>query len=71
MHFVTFIVVSVFILAAAILFGRGLVKLYQGNKQARDLIGSGFMVGLMGVIQDDGAEEEEAGPPVLRNPGPA
>jgi hypothetical protein len=50
MHFVTFIVVFVFILAAAILFGRGLVRLYQGNKQSRGLISSGFMVGLLGVV---------------------
>ena len=50
MHFVTFIVAFVFILAAAILFGRGLVKLYQGNEQSRSLISSGFMVGLSGVV---------------------
>jgi hypothetical protein len=49
MHFVTFVVAFVFILAAAVLFGRGLVKLYQGNEQARSLISSGFMVGLLGV----------------------
>ena len=50
MHFVTFIVAFVFILAAAILFGRGLVKIYQGNGQSRGLISSGFMVGLLGVL---------------------
>jgi hypothetical protein len=51
MHFVTFIVAFVFILVAAILFGRGLVKLYQQNNQkARGLISSGFMVGLMGML---------------------
>jgi hypothetical protein len=50
MHFVTFIVAFVFILAAAILFGRGLVKMYQGNGQSRGLISSGFMVGLLGVL---------------------
>jgi len=50
MHFVTFIVAFVFVLVAAILFGRGLVKLYQGNEQARSLISSGFMVGLLGVV---------------------
>jgi len=50
MHFVTFIVAFVFILAAAILFGRGLVKMYQGNGQSRSLISSGFMVGLLGVL---------------------
>jgi hypothetical protein len=38
MHFVTFIVAFVFILTAAILFGRGLVKMYQGNGQSRGLI---------------------------------
>jgi hypothetical protein len=50
MHFVTFIVAFIFILAAAILFGRGLVKLYQKNGQARSLISGGFMVGLLGVL---------------------
>jgi hypothetical protein len=50
MHLVSFIVALVFILAAAILFGRGLVKLYQGNGQSRGLIGSGFMIGLLGVV---------------------
>jgi hypothetical protein len=50
MHFVTFIVAFVFILAAAILFGRGLVKLYQGNEKSRNLISSGFMVGLLGLL---------------------
>jgi hypothetical protein len=50
MHFVTFIVAFVFILAAAILFGRGLVKMYQGNGKSRSLISSGFMVGLLGVL---------------------
>jgi hypothetical protein len=50
MHFVTFIVAFIFILAAAILFGRGLVKMYQGNGQSRGLISSGFMVGLLGVL---------------------
>jgi hypothetical protein len=50
MHFITFIVAFVFILAAAILFGRGLVKLYQGNEQSRSLISSGFTVGLLGVV---------------------
>jgi hypothetical protein len=50
MHFVTFIVALVFILIAAVLFGRGLVKLYQGNGQSRGLIGSGFLIGLLGVV---------------------
>jgi hypothetical protein len=50
MHFVTFIVAFVFILIAAILFGRGLVKMYQGNGQSRGLISSGFMIGLLGVL---------------------
>jgi hypothetical protein len=50
MHFVTFIVAFIFILTAAILFGCGLVRLYQGNGQSRSLIGSGFMVGLLGVV---------------------
>ena len=50
MHYVSFIVVFIFILVAAILFGRGLVRLYQDNGRARGLISSGFMVGLLGVV---------------------
>ena len=50
MHFVTFIVAFIFCLVAAILFGRGLVKLYQGNEQSRGLISSGFMVWLLGIL---------------------
>jgi hypothetical protein len=50
MHFISFIVAFVFILIAAVLFGRGLVRLYQDNGRARGLISSGFMVGLLGVV---------------------
>ncbi len=50
MHIVTFIVAFLFVVVAAILFSRGLVRLYQGNARARGLISSGFMVGLAGVI---------------------
>ena len=50
MHFVSFIVALVFILVAACLFGRGLVKLYQGNEKCRSLISSGFMVGVWGIV---------------------
>jgi FtsH-binding integral membrane protein len=51
MHLTTFIVALVFFLVAALLFGRGLVRIYQKNsEQARGLIGSGFMVGLLGVV---------------------
>ena len=51
MHLVTFIVVLVFVLLAAILFGRGLVRLYQNNSErARGLISTGFMFGLLGVV---------------------
>ena len=50
MYFVSFIVALFFILGAACLFGRGLVKLYQGNVQSRGLISSGFMVGLWGIV---------------------
>jgi Na+(H+)/acetate symporter ActP len=50
MHIVTFIVAAAFIIVAAILFGRGLVRLYQRNLKARGLISSGFMVGLLGVV---------------------
>ena len=50
MHFVTFIVAAIFFLIAAVLFGRGLVKLYRDDNKARGLIGSGFAVGLLGVI---------------------
>jgi hypothetical protein len=50
MHFVSFIVALVFILVAACLFGRGLVKLYQGKEKSRSLISSGFMVGVWGIV---------------------
>jgi hypothetical protein len=50
MHFVSFVVTLVFILVAACLFGRGLVKLYQGNEKSRGLISSGFMVGVWGIV---------------------
>jgi hypothetical protein len=50
MHIVTFIVVFVFMIIAALIFGRGLVRLYQDNGRSRGLISSGFMVGLLGVI---------------------
>jgi len=50
MHFVSFIVVLVFILIAACLFGRGLVRLHQGNEKSRGLIASGFMVGVWGIV---------------------
>lgn len=50
MYTVTTIVAFVFILVAAILFGRGLVRLYQHNQKARGLISSGFIVGLLGVV---------------------
>ena len=50
MYFVSFIVAIILLIIAAILFGRGLVRLYQGNRRARGLISSGFMVGLLGVI---------------------
>jgi len=38
------------LLIAAILFGRGLVRLYQDNRKARGLISSGFIAGLLGVV---------------------
>ena len=50
MHFVSFIVVLVFILIAACLFGRGLVRLHQSNEKSRGLIASGFMVGVWGIV---------------------
>jgi len=50
MHFVSFIVALVFILVAACLFGRGLVRLHQGNEKSRGLIVSGFMVGVWGIF---------------------
>ena len=50
MYTVTTIVAVVFIVVAAILFGLGLVKLYQNNQKARGLISSGFFVGLLGVV---------------------
>ncbi len=51
MFFVTFIVAFVLILLAAILFGRGLVILYQKrNVRARGIISTGFMFGLLGIV---------------------
>ena len=51
MHIVAFIVAIVFVLVAAILFLLGLVRLYRKEStKARGLIGSGFMVGLLGVV---------------------
>lgn len=50
MHFVTFIVVGVFLVIAAIFFFSGLVNLHQGNEKSRGLIGSGFMVGIWGIV---------------------
>jgi succinate dehydrogenase/fumarate reductase cytochrome b subunit len=50
MHLVTFIVVGVLLLIAAILFLSGIVNIYQGNEKARNLVSSGFMVGVWGVV---------------------
>jgi len=50
MHFVSFIVALVFIIIAACIFGRGLVRLYQGSEKSRSLIASGFMVGVWGIV---------------------
>jgi hypothetical protein len=51
MHFVTFIVVLVFTVLAAVLFATGMVQLHKENHgTARGLISSGFMLGLLGVM---------------------
>ena len=51
MHVVTFIVAMIFILVAALTFGFGLMKLHQNkNGQARGLINTGFLIGLLGVV---------------------
>jgi Na+(H+)/acetate symporter ActP len=50
MHFVSFIVALVFVLIASCLFSLGLVNLYQGNEKSRDLISSGLMVGVWGIV---------------------
>ena len=50
MHVVSFIVAFLFILVAAFIFGRGLVRLYQDSPRAQGLISSGFMVGVLGVL---------------------
>ena len=50
MPFVTFIIAIVFFLVAAILFVRGLIRLYENNESARGLISSGFIIGLVGVV---------------------
>jgi hypothetical protein len=41
----------IFILVAALTFGFGLMKLHQNkNGQARGLINTGFLIGLLGVV---------------------
>jgi hypothetical protein len=50
MHLITFFIVLFFVLLAVILFGSGLVNIYQGNRKARGLVSSGFMLGLLGVV---------------------
>jgi hypothetical protein len=50
MFIVTFVIVAVLCLLAAILFGRGLVRLYQDNEAAHGLITSGFTVGIWGIV---------------------
>ena len=50
MYFVSFIVALVFMVIAACLFGRGLVKLYRDNRKARGLIATGYMFGLLGIV---------------------
>ncbi len=51
MHLVTFIIVAVFVLAAILFFGGGLIRLYRKNdERARSLISTGFMIGLLGVV---------------------
>jgi hypothetical protein len=50
MYFISFIVALAAFLLAAIIFGRGLVKMHQNSGKARGFISSGFMIGLLGVI---------------------
>jgi hypothetical protein len=51
MYLVTFFAILAFTLVAAFIFGGGLVRLYQKHdRQARGLISTGFMIGLIGVV---------------------
>jgi hypothetical protein len=50
MYFVSFIVFAVFIVIAACFWGRGLVRLHQGDEKAKDYISRGHMVGVWGVV---------------------
>jgi|GEM_PF-2372726 len=51
MFFVAFIVAFVLVLLAAILFGSGLVKIYQqNNARARGIMSTGFVFGLLGIV---------------------
>ena len=51
MHLVTFLLVLAFVLVAAFIFVAGLVRLYQkNNNQARSLVSTGFIIGLLGVV---------------------
>lgn len=49
-YFVTFAIVAVFVLLAVIFWARGLVNLYHSRAKARDLLSTGFMIGIWGVI---------------------
>ena len=49
MHFVSFIIAFIFIIVAAILFGRGLVRIHR-KEPARGLVHSGVTIGLAGIV---------------------
>jgi hypothetical protein len=50
MHLVSFIVALVLFIIAACLFGVGLVRLHEDNRNARGLISSAFIIGLFVII---------------------
>ena len=49
-YFVSFAIVVVAVLLAVIFWGRGLVNLYHSRAKARDLLSTGFMIGIWGVV---------------------
>jgi hypothetical protein len=50
MLIISFIICAVVFFVAAVLFGRGLVNMHGEKENARSLISSGFVVGLIGVV---------------------
>jgi FtsH-binding integral membrane protein len=47
---ISFIIVAVFIVLAVVFWGRGLMNLYRSREKARNLLSTGFMIGLWGLV---------------------